>query len=311
LVHLALAAVVLPAGWTWALVALSLACSGGLFYGHRWLSLDYSQPQSHAQHMQMHLQGMWIAFGVAAGFIVYFVTRVRRALAAQRAVAARNERLASLATLAAGAAHELATPLGTIAVAVREIERQAERGGPASLEDARLIREQVERCRAILHQLSADAGESAGEAPTRTPLALIVQHAVRDLAPAPPVRAELGPCEAAQLVLPRRVLAQAVRAIVKNAQEATPPGGAVTVTASPAAGALALVVADAGAGMSRDVLARAGEPFFTTKPPGKGMGLGLFLARTVVEQLGGGLQIQSDPGRGTLVTIVLPLDGAT
>jgi two-component system sensor histidine kinase RegB len=58
--------------------------------------------------------------------------------------------------------------------------------------------------------------------------------------------------------------------------------------------------------MPADVLARAGEPFFTTKPPGKGMGLGLFLARTVVERLGGTLQISSRPAAGTTVAIELP-----
>ena len=82
--------------------------------------------------MQMHMQGMWIAFTVAACFIGYFIARVRRALAQgeqalaeERAHAARRERLASLATLSAGAAHELATPLATIAVVAKELERQA------------------------------------------------------------------------------------------------------------------------------------------------------------------------------------------
>ncbi len=81
--------------------------------------------------MALHLRGMWVAFGVAAAFIVYFLMRVRRALAgrdaelqASRNLAARQERLASLATLAAGAAHELATPLSTIAVVTKELERQ-------------------------------------------------------------------------------------------------------------------------------------------------------------------------------------------
>jgi two-component system sensor histidine kinase RegB len=312
LVHIALAAVVLRSTWTWVLVALSLGCSAALFYGHLFVRLDGAAGAAHLEHMELHLQGMWIAFAVAAGFIVYFVTRVRRALAeretdlaAQRAVALRNERLASLATLAAGAAHELATPLGTIAVAARELERQAERRQPSSLDDVRLIRAQIERCRSILDHLAADAGESAGEAPVTTTVAQIVDEAVRDLPPRPPVRLELGTLGDLTLLAPPRALGQALRVLVKNAQEASASGSPVRVQAAPDPRGIRMTVHDVGQGMSPEVLSHAGEPFFTTKPTGRGLGLGLFLARTVVEQLGGGLDLRSVPGRGTTATLVL------
>jgi two-component system sensor histidine kinase RegB len=85
LVYLALAAVVLSRAWIWALVGLSVVCSAGLFYGNVILNLDESNPQSHMQHMQMHMQGMWIAFTVAACFIGYFIARVPpRAASASR-----------------------------------------------------------------------------------------------------------------------------------------------------------------------------------------------------------------------------------
>ena len=110
LVPIALAAITLRPASTWALVMLSLASSAVLFLHHRPMPLG----EDHASHMTAHLRGMWVAFGVAAAFIVYFLLRVRRALshrddelAASRNLAERQERLASLATLAAGAAHEL------------------------------------------------------------------------------------------------------------------------------------------------------------------------------------------------------------
>ena len=108
--------------------------------------------------MSLHLRGMWVAFGVAASFIVYFLLRVRRALERHehelenaRAAAQRQEKLASLATLAAGAAHELLTPLSTIAVIAGDLQRDvAQAGGAArAVEDARLVRTQVDRCREI------------------------------------------------------------------------------------------------------------------------------------------------------------------
>src|SRR4029079_10488746 len=121
------------AGWTWALAALALLGSAVLFLWHRPLE----DAISHAAYMNLHLRGMWVAFGVAAGFIVYFLLRVRRALEAReselaesRRAATRQERLASLATLAAGAAHELSTPLATIAVVMKELEHQVAASGP-------------------------------------------------------------------------------------------------------------------------------------------------------------------------------------
>lgn len=307
LVHIALAAVVLPARWTWALVGLSLAGSGALFFGDRW-----SEPLAaggHVHDMRMHLQGMWIAFVVAAGFIVYFVTRVRNALADQRAMAVRNERLAALATLAAGAAHELATPLATIAVTARELQRRAEHQQPLDGDDVALIRAQVDRCRTILDHMATGAGESTGEPLTPARLDALVDAALTPLASTPGVDVQLQGCEAVRVTVPERALAQALRAIVKNAQEATQATGAeipVLVTAARAGHALRLAVVDRGSGMSGDVLARAGEPFFTTKPPGAGMGLGLFLARALVERLGGKLHVRSAPQQGTSVTMELP-----
>jgi two-component system, sensor histidine kinase RegB len=302
LVQIALASVMLRARWTWALVALALAGSGFLFVDARPLHIDG------AGHMDVHLRGMWVAFGVAAVFIVYFLLRVRRALgereaelAATRTIAARQEKLASLATLAAGAAHELSTPLSTIALAAKELDRKH------ALDDLKLIREQVERCRAILERMTADAGAPAGEGPAPASVRELVDASIAGLAARPPVAVELAAPDAARTVtLPRRAVAQAIASVVKNAQDASADDAEVRVAVACTADTLTIEVHDRGAGMPADVLARAGEPFFTTKAPGRGMGLGLFLTRAVVERLGGRVEIDSQPGRGTRATLRLP-----
>jgi two-component system sensor histidine kinase RegB len=102
---------------------------------------------------------------------------------------------------------------------------------------------------------------------------------------------------------------------VDNARQASPPGAPVTVrvaTQPPSGdGARRLVfeIADRGTGIPPELVARVGEPFFTTKPAGQGMGLGVFLARAIVERLGGGLSIRSAPGAGTTATLWLPVAG--
>ena len=158
LIHIALAAVVLPPRTSFALVASALGCSLLLFWVHVPL------PHNHAQHQHeysWHMRGMWVAFGLAACFIVYFIQRVLRGLrgieeqlAASRERATRSEAVAALAMLSAGAAHELGSPLSTIALASSELLRRlpSDGEGAAAREDVLLIKSQVERCRAILDQ---------------------------------------------------------------------------------------------------------------------------------------------------------------
>lgn len=321
LVNIALAAVVLQPTWTWALVVVSLACFGGLFLDHVPLPIGHAEHDHGSGHpMSMHLQGMWVAFGVAAVFIVYFIQRVTRALAAQEAELAaaharteRNERLASLATLAAGAAHELATPLSTIAVVAKELERQLEKGPRASeaVLDARLIRQQVERCREILVQMAADAGESAGETALPVWIEELLEAALAGLTDRSHIRIVIEEqARGGLLHIPLRAVAQALRGLLKNAQQASPRGAEVQLRVAVDDRLWVIEVRDRGVGMSPEVLARAGEPFFTTKAEAgtdRGMGLGLFLARAVLERLGGALELASTPGGGTVATLTLPV----
>lgn len=315
LVNLALAAVVLRPLWTWALVVLSMACFAALFF----VPLDGGAHAGHAmggsgEHLRMHLEGMWVAFAFGASFIVYFVHRVARALAERehelmvaREATARAERLASLATLAAGAAHELATPLSVIAVVTRELERSLAKAqvDDGARSDVGLIREQVERCREILLQLAADAGASTGEDFAAVGVERLVETALRGLDGAR-VEVVLPEHPGPELVIPLRAVGQALRALVKNAIEASGGAGEVRVAAQLDGTHWRLEVRDRGHGMGGDVLARAMEPFFTTKAPGKGMGLGLFLARDVIERVGGTLAIRSEARVGTTAVVRLP-----
>jgi two-component system sensor histidine kinase RegB len=309
LAGIALAAVTLGAAWTWLLVLLAVCGYGSLFLG--------DAGGGHAGHVfASHLRGMWLAFSLAAGFIAFFVGQLARAmkrrerqLAEARERAARYERLASLATLAAGAAHEIGTPLATIAVAARELERALERrpDGAALADDARLIRTELGRCRAVLDDMAAGAGETAGEAPSPFEAAELLDDVRARLAPALAGRLSSGaPLPDVRLELPRQACARALESLVRNALEASPEGAAVRLEAQAGEGRVRFVVSDRGPGMSAGVLARAGEPFFSTKPAGAGLGLGLFLARTLAQRLGGELRLESRPGEGTRATLELP-----
>ncbi|MEQ9317660.1 MAG: sensor histidine kinase [Polyangiaceae bacterium] len=113
-------------------------------------------------------------------------------------------------------------------------------------------------------------------------------------------------CNDAVLLVPERATVRAIRGLVDNACDASASDARVTIDVRRHGARVAFAVDDDGSGMVAEVLERAGEPFFTTKEPGKGMGLGLFLARATAEQLGGTLEITSRHGRGTRAVFAIP-----
>ena len=338
LVHITLAAVLLGGRWAYLLGTLSFACYAFLFVLHEPLPAlgDLSELSllalwrqgGQAAPIHLYLQGILIAFGAAAVIVVYFILRVsgelsrsERELARVRQRRAQSEKLEALATLSAGAAHELASPLSTIAVAARDLELHLERhaagdrGGEnansaqEAVEDTKLIRSEVGRCREILDQMAAEAGQSAGEGLTRIRVGNFVDETLEALPGSGRIRVTVDDAtRAVELFVGPSALARALRAIVSNALDASPKNEQVVVEGRSTASTVTLKVWDHGMGMAPEVLARAGNPFFTTKEPGRGMGLGLFLARTIIERLGGRLEIESVVGRGTIVMITLPLD---
>jgi two-component system, sensor histidine kinase RegB len=260
-----------------------------------------------------HLLAMWLTIAALAESAAHFAGVASRAIAereaeleAVRRQAARAEHLVSLTTLAAGAAHELSTPLATIAIASKELERTLARvAADGCAADARLIRQEVDRCQLVLDQMSGRAGGSAAEIAERVGVDDVLT-AVRERLPstfAPRLRIDRAP-DLPALVAPRLGLTQVLLSLVTNAFDASAPGAPVTVRVEGGHGVLRFRVLDEGSGMAPEVLRRAGEPFYTTKEPGRGLGLGLFLARVFAERCGGALLLTSD--RGTAAVLELP-----
>ena len=266
--------------------------------------------------LSLYAKGTFVAFVAVATFTAYFVRtlnaelgRREEELVAERQRLSDAARLEALARLAAGAAHELASPLSTIAVVARELERALERqDDPRLREDARLVQAEVVRCRKILDQMSLDAGEDAGEEVVEIPTEELIDAALENLRESGRVRLEVRPgVEGTSVRAPRTALTRAVRGLVRNALDASDADQEVAVTVELRGFLVAFVVVDAGTGMDEATLKRALEPFFTTKEPGAGMGLGLFLVRTLADRLGGSLVLDSEPGRGTVATLSVPV----
>jgi two-component system sensor histidine kinase RegB len=306
-VHVALAASLLPARTTFALAGLAVCLFAALFAvpsGGCCANHPAGEPFS------AHLYGMWIAFVIVAGMVAYFLTRVRGALADReqeiadlRQQAEATARFASLGTLAAGTAHELATPLGTIAVLGGEIA-----SGAADAEgNGKAILAQVTRCRDILTKMQGGGG--AREKAARAPIGATVRAAIFTWRKAhPEVRVDLAERAGAEarVALTAEDVEATVCTLLDNALHATrAAGGAevIEVEITSEAGAVLVRVDDRGTGVAPHLEGRLGEPFLTTKEPGEGMGLGLYLIRTLLAQAGGQLEVARRAPSGTRITL--------
>ena len=311
LVHITIAAVILPARWSLLLAAASVIAYSALqFTSASDLALIGEDPGL------LHLRGRWVAFLVAAAFISTFSLRMSESLRLRedelnraRSDAEAAERLAALGTLAAGTAHELNTPLGTIAILAGELAAQLEGDRRNEAEE---IRRQVRRCKEIITKMMAPQGGDELEEAKEVELAPVVEGAVRRWQvgrPGPqPVLAIDPRVTRARARLAVEAFERAVANLLDNAAEATEgkPSREVRVALDRDGDQLRLSVADNGVGVPEPLLRRIGEPFFTTKEPGRGTGLGLYLARHVVERQGGEMTVSSTQGRGTRVVLTVP-----
>ncbi|MEQ1872043.1 MAG: HAMP domain-containing sensor histidine kinase, partial [Vicinamibacterales bacterium] len=213
-------------------------------------------------------------------------------------------------SLGAGAAHELATPLSTISTAANELVQQLRNGGKApdsAAQYAAMIRAEVERCKTVLDHLSGRASAESMEE-TEISLPRLVDDVRYRLGESLSCRLDISVPDRQMVIrVPAEPLRQTIIALVRNGFDASSPDQRVTLRIQPAEQAVDVEVIDCGRGMSEQQSAHAGEPFFTTKAPGAGLGLGLFLARSFASQMGGSLHWQSTPGAGTAVVLHLPV----
>lgn len=325
-VNLSLSAVVLGRRWAWMLNLVSILCFLGLLYSY--IPIDQLNmglallPVVEKGNWSLIQLGLLVAFATCSSVIVYFMTRVTGALREQeldlrvaQETRSRNEKLEALGTLAAGAAHELSTPLTTIALVAKDVEQALTEQGSTDeemIEDVGLIRQQLDRCKAILDRMASHAGETVGEMMRTITIKDFFNDVCHGLTESANRIQDSFDTSAddRSIEVPVDALSQAIRGLVQNALDASSNQKTVDIRIFVNENRMIWAIQDHGTGMSKEVLRRVSEPFFTTKAPGKGMGLGVFLARNVIEELGGSVRFQSsdDPFRntGTTVTVTLP-----
>jgi len=308
LLPLVIGAAILPGGYVWLLTAAALAAYSALVFFYVPLAHHHD-----GSDFAAHVAGMWVSFVLSAATVAYFVVRIAasvrqrdRLLAEARERTLRDQQVLALGTLAAGAAHELGTPLSTIVVLARELE--GARDIPARHHpDLALLRGQVENCKRIISNLTAAAGQQRAEAGGRLPLAQFLQTAVQDwhaLRPGVELATSWSGPEPGPLILAEQTVRQTLISLLNNAADACPEG--IEMDSRWDATALTIEIRDRGAGLQPETQARAGREPFSTRP-GEGLGMGLLLAHSTLERLGGTVTLANRAEGGACTRVDLPL----
>ena len=307
LLPLITAAILLPAWQVWATTMITVATYTVLMF--------YYQPlpgmlSGHGHGFQAHLWGMWLVFVISALLIAGFVASLASSLrerdqqiAELREKALRDEQILALGLFAAGAAHELGTPLSTIAVLVREMEYA--HGGDAELcADLHTLRQQVDACRAILSELLKSANLAADRESAQS-LDLLLEHTrSRWQLLRPQVALQVhcpGSAPPPQVAAPQAI-GQTLISLLNNAADASPDG--VCLEGRWDAQRVVIEIRDQGQSWTSEAANRTGEAFFSTKEDG--IGIGLLLANATLERLGGQVSLRRDRQGGTCARIDLP-----
>lgn len=312
LLPLTVAAVALKREYAWLLTAIAVSSYSGLVF--------YYVPLSHlhmhylaGKSLDIHLVGMWLGFVVSAGIIAFFVTRIGQNLrdydhlmASVRENALESERILALGTLATSAAHELGTPLATMAVVSKELAHDLAQQ-PEQLQQLEILRKQINRCKEILSSITRNAGQERADGGQSQPLHDFLQQVIqrwRDTRPATELIVTLCESTHTPTIFADRTLVQAIQNLLDNAADAS--AERILLNAEWDDHLLQLQIRDFGSGISDEVKKRLGQPFFTSKEE-RGMGLGVYLTQLTLTRFGGELILSNHPDGGALTTVKLPL----
>lgn len=313
LLTLASAATVLPKARTWLIAVTAVVAYSLLMWLYRPIPGVHLTMDS---GFALHILGMWIGFILSVVLIAHFLSsmaanvRARdQALAEAREQALRDERLVSLGTLAANAAHELGTPLGTLTVLTEDLAVDVdEHAGDAARRKIELMAAQIERCKQAIAGIASSAGIEAAQGGQASNMADFIDATVsewRARRDGIRLRCSIDSSEPGPRIVAEKNLIGALINIFDNAADASPDD--VEIQADWSDEALVVRVHDRGRGFAPEWRCRVGKAPFSDKVGGHG--LGLYLSHGIIDRLGGKLAIHARAGGGTAVEVQLPLAG--
>ena len=312
LIPITVAAVALKTTYAWLIASLSIACYTLLMFYHVPLSHLHMHTHGDAK-LDIHLVGMWIGFVVSSVIVAIFIARIGQNLrdydkkiAEVREKALESERMLALGTLATSAAHELGTPLATMAVVSKELS-QDYANQPELLAQLAILQKQVSRCKEILSSITRNAGQARADAGQGLPLLEFLQDAIqrwRDTRPATELVVNVPNNQQNPNIVLDRTLTQAIQNMLDNAADESPER--ILFHAEWNDKSLRIEIRDFGKGLSAETKNQLGTPFFTSKTE-QGMGLGVYLTQSTLARYDGELILNNHPEGGVVTLVNIPL----
>ena len=307
---LVIVAATLPSRYTWGMAALTVVCYSILMFYY--IPLPHNHNDMGDSAFNSHVMGMWFGFVITAIVVAYFVVQMAQAvrsrdemLAQIREEILRNERIVALGTQAAGAAHELGTPLSTMAVVIGELQHEAT-NQPAWRDALTILGEQVRGCKRILDKILANA-QSLESTSLQVPDRLLAEVLDEWQLLRPTAQYHYSSPDSAlantALIKVDTTLRAALMNLLNNAADAAPQ--AIEIHTRTDETRFILEIHDQGSGLSEEAARKAGSAFFTTKKEGRG--LGLLLANATVERMGGSVRLFNREAGGATTQLILPL----
>lgn len=310
LLPLTIAAAALPWAYTWVMAAVTISCYTLMLFYYLPLPHDHEE---HNSEFNLHVSGMWLAFVLSTMLIAWFVVKMGisirerdKDLALAREQALRNEQIIALGTLAAGAAHELGTPLATMAIVTGELQDEYKENQEFQ-DNIRILRDQITQCKHTLTQLLADAGQARAEEGSGQAVDSFLRQVLDKwqlMRPSVQFTYRGSGVEPAPQILNTQLLSQSILNLLNNAADASLKH--IEIEVSWNYQELHLQILDYGDGLTGEAVQRAGQPFFTSKASGQGFGIGLFLANANIERFGGKVRLTNRVG-GACTQVTLPL----
>ncbi|WP_347989307.1 ATP-binding protein [Methylomonas sp. AM2-LC] len=335
LLPLIITAIMLPQAYAWNMVIITSCIYTVLITYH--ISLPIVEPhmmhepisemtpemilQSHLmddrRYFNLHVLGMWFGFVFSAGLVAFFVVALsktlrerERNLAEARESALRDEKIVSLATLAASAAHDMGTPLGTIAILTHEMsEELPSRHFPEMHQKLMIVQQQLDRCKQALAVMSASSGEMRAESGKVMLVSEYIDEVLnqwRTHKVSTKLKLFISPnVNIGAEIIAERTITHSIINILNNAAEATPADKGIEFHVNWDEWQLNLEIKDFGTGLPDELIDFAGhKPVKSNK---QGMGVGLFLTYTTIKRIGGKITFSNIESGGASVAISLPL----
>jgi two-component system sensor histidine kinase RegB len=311
LLHVVIGAILLDRRTAWTIAMITICCGG--FLAMRYQTLDLPD-RLDGLLFDLHIAGEWICSVLIAVLLVFFVARINTnlkerdvRLADLRQQAAEEDHIVRMGLLASGAAHELGTPLSSLAVILGDWRRMPELArDPQLSEEIDEMQAAVQRCKTIVTGILLSSGEARGEAPAVMTAGAFLEEIVqewRNTHPQVLLSYRIEQIEAMRIVADP-VIRQVITNVLDNAGEAS--GDLIALTADRTEDMLRIAVEDDGPGFTPEMLANFGKPYRSSK--GRlGSGLGLFLVVNVMRKLGGAVIPANAPRGGATVMLSFPL----